>query len=232
MGYIESALGSTVCKISDENYAQSLALYQLWLDIAQTYPEIPPDQVSGPIWGNRTIGSMIRPGAGGKLIHSTAHLIVRLASDAESNHSPQSYSCPARLRAAKPPLRKVPSRIFQQEYHDRGVQRGQLRGAPINDFYADANFIAHWVNLGYVEEAAIRNHILQSLISHPKLYEHQADALVILFNLAGLTFGAYADPSVVDRCFELLKDYYGHSRTIQVRAPCAVKGGCQTKTNS
>ena len=72
---------------------------------------------------------------------------------------------------------------------------------------ADANLIAHWANLGYVEEAVIRNHILQSLISHPKLYDHQADALIILFKLAGTTFEAYADPSVVDRCFELLKGH-------------------------
>ena len=40
-------------------------------------------------------------------------------------------------------------------------------------FYADTNLIAHWANLGYVEEPAIRNHILQSLISHPKLYDHR-----------------------------------------------------------
>ena len=228
MGYIESALGSTVGKISDENYAQSLAFYQLWLDIVQTYPEIPPDQISGPIWGNRTIGSMIRPGAGGKLIHSTAHLIVRLASDTESNHTLARHASGLQSHLCARSLREFFNKntmIVQYKENNRG-------GAPINDFYADANFIAHWVNLGYVEEAAIRNHILQSLISHPKLYEHQADALVILFNLAGLTFGAYADPSVVDRCFELLKDHYGHSRTIQVRAPCAVKGGCQTKTNS
>jgi len=77
----------------------------------------------------------------------------------------------------------------------------------LDSFCADTNLIAHWANLGYVEEHSIRNHILQSLISHPTLYDHQADALVILFKLAGTTFGAYTDPSVVDRCFELLKDY-------------------------
>ena len=79
------------------------------------------------------------------------------------------------------------------------------------NFYADANLIAHWTNLGIVEETAIRNHILQSLISHPKLYIHQANALVILFKVAGATFEAYADPSVVDRCFELLK-YHSRRR--------------------
>ena len=53
-------------------------------------------------------------------------------------------------------------------------------------------------NLGYVEEAAIRDRILQSLISHPKLYGHQADALTTLFKLMGATFEAYADPSVLN----------------------------------
>jgi len=74
-------------------------------------------------------------------------------------------------------------------------------------FYAEANLLAHWANLGYLEEPAIC-HILQSLISHSILHDHQADALIILFRLAGATFEAYADPSVVSRCFELLK---GHS---------------------
>ena len=89
-------------------------------------------------------------------------------------------------------------------------------------FLADANFVAHWVNLGYVEESAIRNHILQALISHPKLYDHQAGALIILFKLAGATFQKYADPSVVDRCFELLEAHYddrrsAHGLLVQVR---------------
>jgi len=64
------------------------------------------------------------------------------------------------------------------------------------------------MNLGYVEETAIRDHILQSLISHPKLYKVQVDALIILFKLAGATFAKYSDLAVVDRCFELLKVHY------------------------
>ena len=111
-------------------------------------------------------------------------------------------------------------------------------GGSCQEFYADVNLIARWANLGYVEEAAIRSHILQSLVSHPTLHDHQAWALIILFKLAGATFGAFADPSVVDRCFELLKNhpilYPGSGRggsgweelerTRHVRAPCVVKG--------
>ena len=88
-----------------------------------------------------------------------------------------------------------------------------------------------------MEEPAIRNHILQSLIdiSHPKLYDHQADALVILFKLAGATFEAYADPSAVDRCFKLLKDSYSRGtvrgKLIQVRASPVVKDDHQAQRN-
>jgi len=80
-------------------------------------------------------------------------------------------------------------------------------GTTFGDLCAGANLIAHWANLRYVEEAAIRDHILQSLISHPKLYDRQVDVLTILFKLAGATFKAYADPTVFDRCFELLKGH-------------------------
>ena len=38
------------------------------------------------------------------------------------------------------------------------------------------------------------------------MYEHHVNALTILFKIAGATFGAYVDPAVVDRCFELLKN--------------------------
>ena len=68
------------------------------------------------------------------------------------------------------------------------------------------------------------------------------DALIILFKLAGATFEAYADPSVVDRCFELLKghrynppwpsNYSNYSAflnprmaLIRVSAPCVTRCG-------
>jgi len=95
------------------------------------------------------------------------------------------------------------------------------------------NFIARWANLGFVKEAVIRDHILQSLISHPKLYDHQADALIILFKLAGATFETYADPSVVDRCFQLLQGHYTRNsekrKMVQVHTPHVVKGSIRLR---
>jgi hypothetical protein len=93
-----------------------------------------------------------------------------------------------------------------------------------------------WANLGYVEEDAVRSHILQSLISHPDIHDHQADALITLFKLAGATFDAYVDPSVANRCLGLLKDHYGgdleKQRLVQVRASPTAKGGRRAKGTS
>jgi len=115
------------------------------------------------------------------------------------------------------------------------VVHGPYCSNPRERFYADTSLVAHWANLGYVEEASIRDHILQSLISHPKLYDHQANALIILFKLAGATFEAFADPSVVDRCFEFLKGSYGRGtakwESVEVRVLPTVKGGHRAETS-
>ena len=221
---IDKALGLVIRNLSDQNYAESFASYRFWLDIGQTYYQIPPDQIFDVIWNNRTASSWIELGSKTQLIHSTAHLIVRFASDAESGHPLVSHSLGLQSRLCASSLREFFSNNVA------AVWSGVSSDCSGN-FYTDANFIAHWANLGYVEEAAIRNHILQSLISQPRLWNHQADALIILFKLAGATFEAYGDPSVVDRCFELLKDHYpndhyGHNRArrglIQVCAPHVV----------
>ena len=228
---IDKALGLVIRNLSDQNYAESFASYRFWLDIGQTYYRIPPSQIFDVIWNNRAKSSSMDPRSG--LIHSTAHLIVRFAGDAESGHAPvphspglQSHLCARSLR----------------ELFSNNVATVWSRTDAPGDFYADANFIAHWANLGYVGEAAIRDHILQSLIYQPTLWNHQANALIILFKLAGATFEAYAGPSVVDRCFELLKgryqtdDPWGENRVkrelIQVRALPEAKGDNRAKLNS
>ena len=195
MGSIQEGLGRLVRDISDQNYDQSLACYRLWSEIAQTCSQNHPDQVFDSIYNNRTSSAIDH--SSGKLIHPTAHLIFRFASDAESDRilSPQSVGLQSRLcdRILRDFFEK--NMAVMQDWHSYVT------------FYANANFVAHLANLGYVEEAAICDHILQSLISHPTLWYHQASAVIILFKLAGPTFAKYADPGVVDRCFELLDDY-------------------------
>ena len=198
MEEIDNGLGSAIGGLSDENYAQSLDFCRFWFDIAQTYHQVPSDQVFDAIWKNRGTGGINSEAC--SLIHSTAHLILRFAGDvAELDHNlaPHGPGLQSRLCA----------RLFQEFFSKNMeiVRYGGWADLPMREFYAGATFIAHLVNLGYVEEATIRQHILQSLISHPRLYDHQADALAILFKLAGAAFGAYADSSVVNRCFELLK---------------------------
>jgi hypothetical protein len=230
MDELQGALDSAVSKISDRNYEHSLAFYRFWFDIGQTYHQIPPDPILDTIcsWKKR-VGVSIDLSRG-DLTHPTAHLILRFARDVESDHTLAPHSSGLKSRLC--------TRILQEFFNrnlivvrDKDANRWNV-DAP-QTFCADTSLIAHWANLGYVEEATIRNHILQSLISHPKLYDHQADALIILFKLAGATFGAHADPSVVDRCFDLLKDHYNNNwtkrRLVQVRAPRVVKAAIGLK---
>jgi len=229
MGEIERGLDSVVGKLSDQNYEQSLALYRLWFEIGQTYSQFPPDQIFGAIWNNRSSRS-IDP-ASGKLIHPTAHLILRFAKDAESDDILGPHSAGLQDRLC--------TRILRDFFEDN------MRSMPYSFggyssfadlFIVGTNLVAHWANLGYVNEVAIRKHILQSLTFHPKLHDHQADALIVLFKLAGATFGMYADPSLVDRCFELLKGHYNirdsvKGRLVQVRMPHSAKGGHRANAN-
>jgi len=199
MEEIEKALGSTVKNLSNRNYAKSLDFFRSRIDIGQTYHQISPDLIFDAIWNNRT-SSWIVPREG-KLIHPTAHLILRLASDAESDRILATHSSGLQSRLSARTL---------QEFFTNDLRAARSEKGSVECLHAEANLIAHWANLGYIEETAIRHHILQSLISHTRLYDHQADALIILFQLAGATFEAYADPLVVDRCFELLE---GHNYT-------------------
>jgi len=218
MGDIEKALGSAVRDLSDQNYAQSLAFFRFWFDVGRTYHQTPPEyQIFDVIWDNR-VGSSFRP-IGRDIINSAAHLFLRFASDMELDHILAANSSGLQNRLCTRSLQEFFNSNLETVW-DKEHSTGNC--APYS-YFADANLIAHWANLGQVEETAIRNHILQSLLTHSKLYDHQADALIILFKIAGATFDAYVDPSVVNRCFELLKNHYDHSPVgkvlVQVRTP-------------
>ena len=201
MENIQWSLDSVVRNISDENYEQSLACCRFWFDIAQTYHQIPSDMLFNAILNNRGRDSM--KWERGETIHPTAHLILRFASDVESDPILAPYHTGLQSRLCVRILQDFfsgnPGRV-------RGMQTGSWDDVS-QDFWANTHLIARWANLGDVEEAAIRNHVLQSLISHLNMEDHQASALMILFKVAGATFEAYVGSSVVDRCFELLKDH-------------------------
>ena len=231
-GTVGEALGFTVRDLSDQNYAQSLAFCRVWTDIGQIYQQTPHQQIFDAFWNNRMGNSFCPSSGNGELILSTTHLFLRFVGDVESDHTLAPHSSGLRSRLCARSLQE----FFTYNLETVSYKMRNYGNDAPDEFYAAANLIAHSANLGYVEESAIRNHILQSLISHPKLYDHQAHALIILFKLAGPTFEAYADPSVVDRCFELLNNQYvgGSStrmRQVQVRARHPASRPPQVKTN-
>ena len=248
MDEIKNRLSSAFNNLSDETYEQSLSFYRLWFDIQHSYPEIPSDQTSDDIWNNR--GSVKVKPEDGELFHPTAHLILRIARDAEADcilgpHSTslQSRLCSRTLRnffqnnMKGVRCRDALDMVYNGNLVDRRWYKSELDEIEgINHQSAvDSNLIAHWANSGCATEAAIHNHILQSLVSHPKLYDHQADTIIILFKIAGATFETCADPSVVDRCFELLKDHYNRdskkAKIVQVGVFGATKGAHRTDKN-
>jgi len=194
MEYVKSTLGSVFRRLSDEHYEQSFAYFRFWFGVAQTHSQIPHDLIFDAIYDFRAASS-----SHSDCIYPAARLIPRFVSDTESDLILAPHSAGLRSRFCT----RVLQWFFDQ---DLEVVCG-YRSPPRNSYYVDVNLVAHCANLGYIEEDTIRSHILQSLISHHKLYDHQADALTILFKIAGATFGAYVDPAVVGRCFELLKKH-------------------------
>jgi len=104
----------------------------------------------------------------GKLDHPIAHPIVRLARDVGLDH----VFAPHSDGLQKPPLRQDPTGILQGQSEGHSVRQKQLFSHIKREFCADANLPAHCANSGCIKEDAIRDDILQSLISHPKLYNH------------------------------------------------------------
>ena len=192
MENISAALGSVLGSLSDQNYEKSLAHFRFWFEIGQTYSQISSELTFDTICNYRWTGP-----SHNNFIFPTAHLIPRFVSDVESDPILAPHSAGLRSRFCTTILQNFFDTDLGVVYADRGWTE--------DSFYKDVNLIAHYANLGYIEEDTIRDHILQSLISHDRLYHHQAGALVILFKIAGATFGAYVDPVVIDRCFEALE---------------------------
>ena len=233
MEHIDTALSFAVKDIfSDGNYDRLFAFYRFWFDIRRAYRQIPTDPIIDDIWPMIRQMNAANSGLWDKLTHPTAHLVLRLTSDAESDHALAPHNSGLQSRLSKKTLREFFTNNLRVT-NSGGLEYGvEIMG----DFYADTSLIAHWANLGYVEEDAIRNHILQSLISHLRLHHRQADALCILFQVAGPTFEAYVETSVVDRCFKLLESHHhiipGMGQLIQVSAPSVKRGTRNSDKNS
>jgi len=197
MRYIQLALVSAIRSLSDKSYEKSLAYFRFWSGIGHTYSQTPSDLIFDTFFTYRAASDTA------KLTNYTypaAQLIVRLVNDAESDPVLAPHSTGLRSRFCTGILKE----FFDE---DLAIVYNTLINNTSTNFYVNTNLISHCVNLGYIDEDTVHNRILQSLISHTKVLEHQVIALAILFKIAGATFEAYVDPAVVDRCFELITNH-------------------------
>ena len=216
---LSETLQNLIKNISEQNYDETLAQYRFWLDLGTVHGHIPQLQVNNDASLITSLDRSVNEGA--RLIHPTLDLFFRFVGDMENKIIP-----PCASDYHKKCCTEAVARCFEQNLSLVKPGVGWQRGP----FFVAMNLIARWANLGFVEETVIRNHILQSLTSHPNLHDHQAGALMILFKLAGATFKAYVEPSVFDRSFQLLQGHYRHAsassekrKLMEVRVPCLAK---------
>jgi len=240
MSNLRGILHNLIKDLSEENYDRTFSQYRFWLDIGTTHGHIGSNQVNDDL--KQIVWSDPLKVNHEKLIHPTAHLFFRFTEDMKADKTMSEHVSgfherlcagavsyffeenPTLVNTNNARRELAPSFAYIDFVNTNNMGQEQV------SFLTETNLIARWANLGYVKEVVIRNHILQSLISLPRLHDHQANALIILFTLAGATFGAYTDPSVIDRCFELLNGHYdihdsAKRKLVEVRALCVVKGG-------
>lgn len=182
--------------LTDENYEQTLQYFRFWLRIGQTYCQFSPGLLFDIIDEAGTAGAWDR-NSRRLLIHPNVLRTLRFISDVESDPILAPHSVGLRDRFCASVL---------QAFFDANLATAQFSNVD-EDLYSKANFVAHCVNLGYVEEDTIRDHILQSMVTHQMMRERHLVALAILFKIAGITFETYADPAIVSRCFECLETF-------------------------
>ena len=235
MSTLREVLRGLICSLSEENYNETFAKYRLWLDIGITHDHLnDKDQVADDI-GEILQPNLLRP-ENGDLIHPAIHLYLRFVGDIEADPT-ISAQVPKLARSFEAAVDRCfvenvslanYSDYVEKNWYTSCIEELARRQA---GFARQINLVACWANLGYVKRVVIRDHILQSLTSLPKLYDHQADAIIILFKIAGATFGTIADPSMVDRCLELLKNHFSdnpsRSRLVQVRTSHAVNNAIE-----
>ena len=242
MSTLRNVLKGLTGNLSEKNYDETFAEYRLWFDIGTAHNYLNDEnQVANDVRGIIQ-SNLLRPD-NGDLIHPAIHLYLRFVGDIEVDPT-MSAQMPKLTRSFEAAVdRCFEEHLSMAAYSDyidsqppkyQGNNLAELTQRKVT-FFEEINLIACWANLGYVKRAVIRDHILQSLVSRPKLYDHQADAIIILFKVAGATFGTFADPSVVDRCLEVLKNHYSNNASrsllVQVRIPHMVKEGHRVDMN-
>ena len=231
MSGFRNILHRLVHNLSGENYEETFAQYRFWFDVGSAHGHINDQYEVANDLAEIARSDSSRHGRG-EIIHPSIHLYLRFLQDVEadatiSRQGPrikQSFAATVDW-CFEENLSVADHSDFVDENRYASYVEELVRRQV--EFNRRINLVACWANLGHIKKVVIRDHILQSLSSHPKLYDHQADAIIILFKIAGATFGTIADPSVVDRCLELLKNHSSHntsrSRLVQVHTSHPVK---------
>ena len=188
--YIDEFLGKLLFEITEENYEQTLSDYRLWMGIGAMHGWISDDQLYRDIQAG-TRPDRLDPSSGG-LIHTTIHLLLRLITDIGLDPVLSAYSLNIRDQLFNMLLK----RFFED---NRGGS------CDTNILFTNTNFLAHSVNLGYVNLEDVRDHLLQSCLTPYAPSVRPLYSLVVLLKISGATFAAYVDPSVLDRCFDALR---------------------------
>jgi len=177
-----------------------------------SYEELTNQRNTRPDWVNSLAGQhmyidyTMPPGSldtfSGKLIHDNVPLLLRFISDAELEPVFSTYANGLHDRWCSGSLQEF---FWKNLYYTPGERSIYAKSRDFCAFYTRVNLIAHWVNLGHVKLEDVRDRILQSLTFQPTVHPHQLNSLMILLKISGATFAAYVDPSVMDRCCDLLK---------------------------
>ena len=252
MSDISSFLTKLFSNLSEENYDNTFSVYRFWFKLGAVHAGMSSDKLYRDILDNTRPGLIQASGAEmnqgntrpdwvnphyrqydgythprdfgafcGKLIHSDVHLLLRFISDAELDPALSAYAIGLHDRLCRASLKEFFSQSLRY-LPDSGAS-GHY-SYKFCEYYTTVNLIAHWVNLGCVQLEDIQDHILQSLIFQPTVHPHQLNSLMILLKISGATFAAYVDPSVMDRCCDLLKPSSPENKFIanglaKVRAP-------------
>jgi len=205
-------------EISEENYDRTISAYHFWMDLGaahggmsnhRLYNDIlgsastSHNSIKAPWWHQYPIqyNNVSQYTPCGQLIHKNAHLLLRFITDAELDPALSTQAIGLHDRLCRESLEQ----FFRQSLDYIPGGREEPTSEQLCKFYSRVNLIAHWVNLGHVRLEDVRDHILQSLALQPTVYPHQLNSLMILLKISGAAFAAYVDPSVMDRCCDLLK---------------------------
>ena len=192
---ISNLLGNLVSHLSEKNYEQTLSDYRLWTKIGVTHGWISEEQLVNDIKGNMQPHLVYQAKSYYQLVHPTSHLLLQFITDVELN-----------------PVSSTHARLCHSSLHDFFADNSSLDLWPntrsnnkLREFYTNVNLLAHLVNLGHVGVEDVQDHILQSLTFRSIPHGHQLCSLLILLKIAGATFAAYVDPSLMARCLDVLK---------------------------